>query len=100
MADARTQTWRALLGYSALRLLFFAAPLAIVYALSGNAWLSAIVAAVVGLALSVILLGSRRNAVSSVIADRVERRKLQTDEAVEDDAVAGQNDSAAASPKP
>lgn len=107
MTGARSSSWRTVLGYSVLRLLFFAAPLAIVYALSGNVWLSGVVAAVIGLALSVILLGSRRQAVSTVIASRVERRRPQTDESVEDAAEPaaasdgrGQADSAAARPRP
>lgn len=103
MTDAPASTWRTVLGYSVLRLLFFVAPLAVVYALSGNLLLSAVVAAAVGLALSIILLNRRRTAVSTVIATRVERRRPDSDEAIEDgDAPAGQgeNDSAAASPKP
>lgn len=91
---------KVLVAYSAFRLLLFAVPFLVIWALSDNPTLSAVFAAVIGLALSVILLDFQRNSLARLLSDRVERRRPSTDEAVEDDALEAQTDSAAASPKP
>ena len=99
MADKRSPV-KVLVAYSAFRLLLFAVPFLVIWALSDNPTLAAVLAAVIGLALSVILLDFQRNSLSRLLSERVERRRPSTDEAVEDDALRTQTDSAAASPKP
>lgn len=91
---------RVLVVYSFVRLLLFAVPFAAIWALSGNPVLSAVVAAVIGLALSVVLLDFQRNALAGALGARAARRKPSSDEAAEDDAVDGQTDSSPASPRP
>jgi hypothetical protein len=93
----------AFVAFSVLRILLFAVPLVVIYALSGNPVLSAVLAAVIGFALSMILLDRQRGSVAQVLSQRAANRRVISDEAAEDDVVAGpegQNDSAAASPKP
>lgn len=84
--------------YTGLRLLCFGVPLGVVYGLSGNLLLSAIIAAIVGVCLSVILLERWRHAVTEPMAAR--QSTVRRDEDIEDEAVDGQNASAAANPKP
>ncbi len=91
---------KVLVAYSVFRLLLFAVPFLVILALSDNPTLSAVLAAVIGLALSVILLDFQRNSLARLLNDRVERRRPSTDEAVEDGALEDQTDSAAARPKP
>jgi hypothetical protein len=103
MAGRRPSLAFAFVAYSALRIALFAVPLVVIYALSGNPVLSAVLAAVIGFALSMILLDRQRGSVAQVLRERAETRRVVSDETAEDDAVdgvAGQNDSAAASPKP
>jgi hypothetical protein len=103
MAGPRNSIALAFVGYTALRLLVFAVPLVVIYALSGNPLLSAVLAAVIGFALSMILLSRQRGSMAERLADRSATRRVISDEAVEDEAVdgaEGQNDSAAASPRP
>lgn len=50
--------------YSVLRVVMFAVPLAILLALGIEWWLAAVLAAVIGLSLSVILLRTPRNSVA------------------------------------
>lgn len=103
MAGPRNSIALAFVGYTLLRLLVFAVPLVVIYALSGNAVLSAVIAAVIGFALSMILLARQRGSVAERLGERTANRRVISDEAVEDDAVdsaEGQNDSAAASPRP
>lgn len=100
MAAPRTPS-RPWLAYSVLRLLFFGVPLAIVWGLSGNLVLSAVVGAVIGLCLSVVLLDRQRGAVALRLERWAERRRPTSDEAVEDEAVdGGQSASAPARPRP
>lgn len=93
----------AFVAYSALRILLFAVPLVVIYWLSANAVLSAVLAAVIGLALSIILLGGQRETFVSRLRQRAEGRR-RTDETAEDDAVEASGDQAATSaparPKP
>lgn len=56
--------------YTVLRLLAFVVPLAVMLALGFNEWFSAIVAALVGFALSLILLRRSRDRVSADIYER------------------------------
>ena len=95
---------KTLVGYSVFRLLLFVVPFLLIWAFSGNPTLSAVLAAVIGLALSVILLDFQRNALAKVLGERVERRRPASDEAAEDRALEAedraQTDSAAARPKP
>ena len=91
---------KVLVAYSAFRLLLFAVPFMVIWALSDNPTLSAVLAAVIGLALSVILLDLQRNSLARLLSARAERRRPASDEAVEDGAVRAQTDSAAARPKP
>jgi hypothetical protein len=93
----------AFVAYSALRILLFAVPLVVIYALSGNPILSAVLAAGIGFVLSMILLDKQRGSVAQFLKQRAENRRVVSDEAVEDEAVdeaADQNDSAAANPRP
>ena len=103
MAGPRPSFALAFAAYSALQLLLFVVPLLVVYAVSGNALLSAVIAAVVGLALSMILLDRQRGLLAKGLRERSESRRRITDEALEDQAVdeaEDQNDSAAANPRP
>ena len=109
MAGQRNSIALAFAGYTLLRLLVFVVPLAVIYALSGNAILSAVIAAVIGFALSMILLNRQRGSVAERLSDRTSTRRVISDEAIEDEAddearagagTEGQNDSAAASPRP
>lgn len=88
--------------YSAIRILLFAVPLLLIYGISGNLIASAVLAAAIGLALSVVLLGTQRTSLVSVLRERTEARKRPSDEAAEDGAVdtTDQPDSAAAKPRP
>lgn len=87
--------------YSALRLALFAVPLAGIYLLSGNPILSAVLAAAIGLGLSVALLGQQRSSVASRLREKVEARRRASDESVEDGVVdQSGSTSAAARPKP
>ncbi|GAA2750455.1 DUF4229 domain-containing protein [Amnibacterium kyonggiense] len=103
MAGQRNSIALAFVAYSALRLAVFVVPLVVIYALSRNAILSAVLATVIGFALSMILLPRQRARMAEQIEERTATRRRVTDEAVEDEAVDGagdQNDSAAASPRP
>lgn len=103
MAGPRPSLALPFVAYSALRILLFAVPLVVIYALSGNPIISAVLAAVIGFALSMILLGRQRGSVAQLLRQRAETRRVVSDETIEDEAVDGtstQNDSAAASPKP
>jgi hypothetical protein len=104
MAGPRNSFAPAFLVYSLLRLAVFVVPLVVIYALSRNAILSAVLAAGIGFALSMILLARQRASVAQQLQDRSDTRRVLTDEAIEDEAVDeaadGQNDSAAASPRP
>jgi hypothetical protein len=113
MAGQRNPVALAFVAYSLLRLALFVVPLLIIYALSRNAILSAVVAAVIGFALSMILLDRQRGSVATLLGQRAAQRKVASDEAYEDDVIdaddeagaaeprpSGQNDSAAASAKP
>lgn len=103
MAGPRPSFAPAFLGYSLLRILLFVVPLLVIWALSGNPVLSAVLAAVIGFALSMILLDRQRGSVAQLLRQRAETRKVVSDEAVEDEAVddsTDQNDSAAANPRP
>ncbi|MBW4041801.1 MAG: DUF4229 domain-containing protein [Acidobacteria bacterium] len=103
MSGQRNSFALAFVAYSALRLAVFVVPLAVIYALSGNTVLSAVLAAVIGFALSMILLARQRGSVAQRLQERSASRRPISDEAIEDDAVdgtQGQNESAAAKPKP
>jgi hypothetical protein len=103
MAGRQNSFALAFVAYSALRLAVFAVPLVIIYALSGNAVLSAVLAAVIGFALSMILLVRQRGSVAERLQERSASRRRVSDEAVEDEVVGGtqdQNESAAANPRP
>lgn len=99
-ADRTPSRRRPWVVYSVLRLVFFAVPLAVVWGLSGNLVLSAVVAAVIGLCLSLVLLDQQRGAVALRLERWAERRRPSSDEALEDRAVDAQSESAPARPKP
>ena len=71
--------------YSALRLLFFAVPFAVLYLLGIWPWLSAIFAALIGFSLSIIFLSRPRDAASESIYEWRNRDRTP-DSIVEDDA--------------
>jgi TctA family transporter len=103
MAGPRPSFALAFVAYTALRLLLFLVPLAVIYALSGNALVSAVLAAIIGFALSMILLDRQRGSVALMLRNRAESRRIVSDETAEDgltDEVGDQNDSAAANPRP
>jgi uncharacterized protein DUF4229 len=82
--------------YTVLRLLLIAVPLVILLLLQVPWWLSATIAAVVGLCLSYLLLGSSRAKVSSEIyAARNRKAAVPADDEAEDSVVdAAQADAA------
>lgn len=115
MAGPRRSPAFAFVAYSALRLLLFGVPLLVIYALGRNALVAAVLAAVIGFALSMILLDRQRGTVAQFLQQRAQTRRVVSDETLEDEAVehsgsaaagtpaarAGdQNESAAASPRP
>jgi uncharacterized membrane protein len=103
MAGRHNSFALAFVAYSALRLAVFVVPLVIIYALSGNAVLSAVLAAVIGFALSMILLVRQRGSVAERLQERSAGRRRISDEAIEDEVVGSapdQNESAAAKPSP
>ena len=108
MAGQRNSLALTFVAYTALRLAVFVVPLLIIYALTRNAVISAVLAAIIGFALSMILLVRQRTSVAERLQERSATRRPVSDEAIEDDVIdaaqgpstAGQNDSAAASPKP
>ncbi|PFG29401.1 DUF4229 domain-containing protein [Paramicrobacterium agarici] len=79
--------------YTILRLLTFFVPLAILLLLGFNEWFSAIVAALIGFAVSLIFLRRSRDQVSEAIhskrtgADAAKPHETPTDEEAEDDVV-------------
>ena len=103
MAGQRPSFALAFVAYTALRLLLFLVPLGVIYVLSGNTLVSAVLAAIIGFALSMILLDRQRGSVAQLLRNRAESRRIVSDETAEDevaDEVGGQNDSAAANPRP
>src|SRR3954470_22050611 len=103
MAGPRPSPALAFVAYTALRLLLFAVPLVVIYALSGNPLISAVLAAIIGFALSMILLDRQRGSLAQLLTHRAENRRVVSDETAEDgvaDEVGDQNDSAAANPRP
>jgi TctA family transporter len=101
MAGPRPSLALPFVAYTALRLLLFVVPRVAIYALSGNSLVSAVLAAIIGFALSMILLDRQRGSVATLLRHRAETRRVVSDETAEDDAsVEDQNDSAAASPRP
>ena len=107
MAGQRPSFALAFAAYTGLRLLLFLVPLGVIYALSGNPLVSAVLAAIIGFALSMILLDRQRGSVAQLLRHRAETRRIVSDETAEDtvadearNEVGGQNDSAAASPRP
>ncbi|MFD1721224.1 DUF4229 domain-containing protein [Amnibacterium endophyticum] len=86
--------------YTAFRLLLFAVPFLLIWGLSGNPTLSAVAAAAIGLALSVILLRVQREALARALGERVESRRPRSDEAAEDDRLDAQNESPKESTRP
>lgn len=103
MNDRRPSLALAFVAYSALRLLVFLVPLLVIWALSGNLAVAAVIAAVIGLALSFILLDRQRGVFANVLQQRAGTRRRVTDETVEDELAEDAGDqsaSAPASPKP
>jgi len=71
--------------YSALRVLAFAIPFGILYALGLEWWISALIAAVVGFCVSYVLLRSQRDRVAlRIVEARAGSTKPQADEDAED----------------
>ena len=89
MAAQRSSPVRAWLVYSALRLVFFGVPLALIWDFSGNLAVSAVFAAVIGLCLSLVLLDRQRGAVAVRVERLAARRRPSSDESVEDRVVGG-----------
>jgi TctA family transporter len=102
-AGPRPSLALSFVAYTALRLVFFVVPLLIIWGLSRNLAVSALFAAVIGFALSMILLDRQRRRFAGGLQERASTRRRITDETVEDEVVdeAGdQNASAAPNPKP
>ena len=72
--------------YIVLRLLFFAVPFAVLYAIGLTPWVAAVFAALIGVALSVIFLARTRSTASESIYEWRNRRRT-ADDIVEDEAV-------------
>jgi hypothetical protein len=79
----------AWLPYTLLRLVSFIVPLAVLLALGVEGWISALVAAVIGVCVSYIFFARSRNVVSQQIHAARTREKplVREDDAVEDAAV-------------
>ena len=75
--------------YSILRLVFFIVPFVVFWLIGFQAWISAILAAIIALALSLMLLTRFRNQTStSIFQARAERvSKKSSDESDEDDLI-------------
>lgn len=82
-----SKTRKAWTVYIVLRLLFFAVPFGLMYAAGMRVWLAAIFAALIGVALSVLLLSKQRAVASESIYDWRNRDHGKADALVEDDAV-------------
>lgn len=83
----------AWLPYTVLRLVSFIVPLAVLLALGVEGWISALVAAVIGLCVSYIFFARSRNAVAAQIHTARTREKplVRADDAAEDAAVEAAN---------
>lgn len=73
--------------YIVLRLLFFAVPFGLMYVIGVKVWLAAVFAALIGVALSVLLLSKQRAVASESIYEWRTRDHGRADALVEDDAV-------------
>ncbi|MGX5694860.1 DUF4229 domain-containing protein [Agromyces soli] len=82
--------------YTLLRIVLFAAPLAVLLAAGVNVWVSAIVAAVFGLSASLLFLRKGREAMSRDLyaARHRETPAVRDDDAAEDAAVEAQHPAA------
>lgn len=69
------KTWLAWISYIVLRLAFFVVPMLLLIVIGIPDWLAAILAAFIGLALSVLLLARQRGAASETIYNRRNRRE-------------------------
>lgn len=76
---------KAWLTYSLLRILFFAVPFGVLYAIGWTWWLALIVATLIALALSVLMLHKQRSRASESIYDW--RNRDRTADDIEEDAV-------------
>lgn len=76
----------AWLSYTLLRLVFFIVPFFVLWLIGFEAWMSAILAAVIALSLSIIFLSKFRNATSESIARAREHKspRPSADEQAED----------------
>lgn len=99
MAEPRSSA-RVWLAYSLLRLACFGIPLLIVWGFSRNLQVSAVLAAVIGLALSVVLLEPQRGALAVRLQRRADQRRPSSDEAIEDEAGERRQGSASAAESP
>lgn len=88
--------------YTALRIVLFAAPLAVLLIAGVNVWVSAVLAAVFGLSASLLLLRRPREAMSSELyaARHREQPVVRDDDAAEDAAVEASEHPASASEHP
>jgi len=86
--------------YTALRILLFAVPLAVLLIANVNVWVSTLVAAVFGLSASLLLLRKPREALSGDLyaARHREQPLVRDDDAVEDAAVEAVEQDASARP--
>lgn len=105
MAAAPASSARSWAVYTVLRLVFFAVPLLVIWGFSGDLTISAVLAAVIGLCLSVVLLDRQRGAVAVRLESWATRRRSRSDEAAEDLAADGEgpgqsSEIAPARPKP
>jgi hypothetical protein len=75
---------RALLLFTALRVLAFAAPFGILFALGLEWWAAALIAAVIGFCVSYIFLRPLRDRVALQLAEARSTPKVSADEAAED----------------
>ena len=72
--------------YIVLRLLFFAVPFGVLFAIGLKPWVAAVFAALIGVALSILLLSKPRATASESIYDWRNRDRTH-DDIVEDDAI-------------
>jgi hypothetical protein len=88
--------------YTALRILLFAVPLAVLLAVGVNPWVSAAVAALFGLSASLIFLRRARESMSTDLYSAMHRETPVTrvDDDEEDAAIDGQSPNASPKPTP
>lgn len=83
-------------GYSILRVLFFAVPLAVMLLAGLEPWIAGVLSAIIAFCLSYILLGRRRDRLVADLRSKRGKPATTDDEAAEDDVAEARTDADAA----